>query len=80
MAKKKYSFVLEKVCRANKTIEFDLDEFRKEHKEFENESDEDILIHVAETTGMFAWNGFEEEEQNVRSIYDTESLEVVFED
>lgn len=79
MAKKKYTFIVEKVYRAEVEGEFDLDELRKINT-YKYLTDEEILISLAQCEGMFneKQNDYNLEEENVRSIWSAD--EIIYED
>lgn len=83
MAKKNYSFVVEKVYRTKVEGEFDLDEIRKNNKRMANWADEEILMSMAEAYGVYDENNgaeYDLEETNFRSIYNIDDKEIVYED
>lgn len=83
MAKKKYSFVVEKIYRTKVEGEFDLEEIRKNNERIAHWTDEEILMNMAELYGVYdESNGaeYDLEETNVRTIYDIDSKEVIYED
>lgn len=79
MAKKKYTFIVEKVYRAEVEGEFDLDELRKINT-YKYLTDEEILISLAQSEGMFneKQNDYNLEEENVRNIWSAD--EIIYED
>jgi hypothetical protein len=83
MAKKRYSFIVEKVYSTEVEGEFDLDAIRKNNERIAHWSDEEILIHMSEAYGTYdemCGAKYELEAINVRSIYNVDDEEVVYED
>lgn len=77
---KSYTFIVEKIYRNCVEVEVDLDKYRKEER-FQCYTDEEILIDLSDELGCFdARNDWSLEENNVRTIYETESKETIYED
>lgn len=80
MAAKTYTFITEQIYRTRFDVEVDLDKYRKEER-FKCYTDEEILIALSDELGCFdARNDWSLEENNVRTIYETESKETIYED
>lgn len=85
MAKKNYSFCVEKIYRTKVEGEFDIDEIRQNNKHIAHWRDEEILIRMAENSALFdeGYNAdaqYDLEETNVRTIFDETDKEIVYED
>lgn len=79
---KKFQFVAEQIYRCSVEVSVDLEELRKDEK-YKYWTDEEILLEysVQDRSGVFdGRNNWSLDESNVRTIYDKESGETIYED